>query len=618
MIYDPRTANPMAGNPFRKRADVARALNDLFAPLLPHFSTGGARVRLDAAAAHFDRAAADLEGFARPLWGLVPLAAGGGAFAHWDLYRRGIANGSDPEHPEYWGTVQSTDQRMLELAAIGFGLGLIPHILWEPLEPTAKESLAAYLLHARRFEYANNNWKFFRVLVDLGLMRVGVAYERSLTDRYLDELDGFYLADGWYRDGNVRRLDHYVPFAMHFYGLIYARLSGAEVRNARYRERARLFARDIRHWYAEDGAALAFGRSLTYRFACAGFWAALAFAGEEALPWGEIKGYYLRHLRWWADRPIAHRDRVLSIGYGYPNLIMSEHYNSAGSPYWAFKAFLPLALPEDHPFWAAEEVAAEPARTPVPLRHPGMVMMATKGNVIALSSGQENIETRFGSEKYAKFVYSSRYAFSIESDERNFAAGVFDGMLAFSDDGIHYRVREGNGVALIAGTTLYARWHPWADVTVETWLLPAAPWHLRIHRITTPRPLATIEGGFAIPRRDGAADRFEEKQGAAAVWGAADFSGTRDLGSSIVRAGRAHKAPPNTNLIVAKTTVPQLMGEVPTGENVLVTAVVALPLEADPHAAWRAPPAPPDLDALAAEIHARGVRVSAIEGAVVR
>ena len=72
----------MWGNPLKTRDDVERALRESFAPLLPFFSPGGARVRLNGAAAHFDRAAADLEGFARPLWGLVPLAAGGGRFEH--------------------------------------------------------------------------------------------------------------------------------------------------------------------------------------------------------------------------------------------------------------------------------------------------------------------------------------------------------------------------------------------------------------------------------------------------------------------------------------------------------------------------------------------------------
>ena len=105
---------------------------------------------------------------------------------------------------------------------------------------------------------------------------------------------------------------------------------------------------------------------MTYRFACAGYFAALAFADEEALPWGEIKGYYLRHLRWWARHPIVDRSGVLTVGYGYANLFMSENYNSAGSPYWALKAFLPLALPKIHPFWTLKRRPPTPAASPSP------------------------------------------------------------------------------------------------------------------------------------------------------------------------------------------------------------------------------------------------------------
>ncbi|SQB37568.1 Uncharacterized protein conserved in bacteria [Citrobacter koseri] len=35
---------------------------------------------------------------------------------------------------------------------------------------------------------------------------------------------------------------------------------------------------------------------------------------------------------------------------------MCEDYNSPGSPYWALKVFLILALPDDHAFWQAEEL----------------------------------------------------------------------------------------------------------------------------------------------------------------------------------------------------------------------------------------------------------------------
>ena len=610
--FDPVRFNPMWGNPLRSRADVEAALRASFAPLLPLFSPGGARVRLSGAAAHFDRAAADLEGFARPLWGLVPLAAGGGQFAHWELYRRGLANGTDPEHPEYWGPVSSTDQRMVELAAIGLAMRMIPEHIWDPLDARAKANIASYLIEARRHAHANNNWKFFRVLVDLGLERCGIAFDRSLTTAYLDELDGFYLGDGWYRDGIVRRIDHYIPFAMHFYGLIYARLSqGDEARVARMVERAKLFAGDIRHWFDDEGGGLAFGRSLTYRYACGGVWGALAYAGVEALPWGEIKGHYLRHLRWWSQLPIADRDGILSVGYGYPNLFMSESYNSAGSPYWAFKAFLPLALPEDHPFWTAEEQPARFDAEPVPFRHPGMVMLHTPGNVVALSSGQQNWEMRAGAEKYAKFVYSSRYGFSVEADERAYDKGAFDGALALSDDNRHFRVREQNDVARLAGNVLCSVWHPWPDVMVETWLLPASPWHIRVHRITTPRALHATEGGFAVGRADLNTDMVVEETGRAVAQTPADVSAIVDLMAADRRAGRAHRALPNTNLIVARTLVPQLRGPIAPGVTVLATAAMALPAgHAD--AALAAVPAMPDLAALEA-LREQGVEVSAIQ-----
>ncbi len=605
--------NPLHGNPLKSRADVRRALDDSFAPLLAYFSPGGARVTLSGAAAHFDRAAADLEGFARPLWGIAPLALSGDHFDHWPLLAQGIANGTDPSHPEYWGDVRQKDQRLVELAAIGFALRLAPQHLWEPLSEVQKDNVRRYLLTARERNYADNNWKFFRVMVDMALDHLGIDFDRSLTETFQKERDEFYIADGWYRDGNYRRIDHYIAFAMHFYGLIYAKLSKPDDAYAeRYRERARLFAGDFASWFDEDGGTLAFGRSMTYRFACGGFWAGLAFADEEALPWGEIKGLYLQHLRWWAKKPIADRDGVLSIGYAYPQLTMSESYNSAGSPYWAFKAFLPLALPENHPFWLAEEKQPETSANPKPLAHPGMVMMRATGNVTALSSGQENLSMRGGPEKYAKFAYSSRYGFGVEVDERGFRTNGFDNMLAFSEDGLHYRVRETNEKVLLAGESLRATWKPFPDVDVETTLVAAGDWHVRLHRIRSTGLLSVTEGGFAISRNDGDRDAVSEEAGRATADCGADISAIIDLGSSIIRHGVALKALPNTNLINAKTTVPQLRGEIPAGETLLACAVFAGVAGPESEKALATVPALPDMEALDRLFAEQGVPVSSM------
>ncbi|MET0171269.1 MAG: DUF2264 domain-containing protein, partial [Agrobacterium vaccinii] len=376
-------------------------------------------------------------------------------------------------------------------------------------------------------------------------------------------------------------------------------------------QRSKRFASDIRHWFGPDGASLAFGRSQTYRFAAGGFWGGLAFTDLEALPWSQIKGYYMRHIRWWAKLPICDRDGVLSIGYGYPNLLMSESYNSPCSPYWALKFFLPLALPGDHPFWAAEEAEPETFAEPVPLPKPGMVAFHTPGNVVVLSSGQQHDKMRGAQEKYLKFVYSTRYAFNIEADDRHFAAASFDGMLGLSDDGVHFRTRKTMEEALIAGECLYSRWRPWADVDIETWLVPRNPWHIRLHRIRTPRPLQISEGGFAIERADFNRDRTEEGEGRAVCYGQADTSAILDLSAGSRRVGLCHQAIANTNLIHARTLVPQLRGTIPRGETLLITACMALPADTAAEAALAALPVAPDLSELEETFRREGRRVAA-------
>jgi len=99
-VIDAAKFNPLATNRFETRDDVIAACHGLFNPLLPTFSAGKARVQLDTTASNHDRAACDLEGWARPLFGIAPLVAGGAKFDHWDIYREGLKNGTDPSHPD--------------------------------------------------------------------------------------------------------------------------------------------------------------------------------------------------------------------------------------------------------------------------------------------------------------------------------------------------------------------------------------------------------------------------------------------------------------------------------------------------------------------------------------
>src|SRR5699024_2206015 len=151
-----------------------------------------------------------------------------------------------------------------------------------------------------------------------------------------------------------------------------------------------------------------------------------------------VKGIILRHLRWWMKQPIFSSDGLLTIGYGYPNLIMAEGYNGPCSPYWAMKAFLPLAIPEEHAFWQAKEQPLPKLGNMVVQKHPNMIICRDndQNHVYALTSGQDiNLGIPHGAAKYAKFAYSNRFGFSVSKGKTTLGHGAFDSMLSFSEAG---------------------------------------------------------------------------------------------------------------------------------------------------------------------------------------
>lgn len=613
-------ANPLHGHKMDTRADMLAALGRFMAPLASCRSSGGARLYLSPAGACFDQAASEMEGFARPLWGLVPAALGGDDPVDWALYREGLANGTDPAHPEYWGAVGDLDQRMVELAAIGFALLAVPDRIWGPQPDAAKQRIAAYLRAATQRRFSSNNWMFFRLLIDAGLRRVGeaIAVDSGAVDRAA--LDGLSLGNGWYRDGPGRRVDHYTGFAFHTYGLLLARFA-PETDAGEHLARARLFAPQFASWFDAQGRGLAFGRSMTYRFAACAFFGAYALAeGEPVVSWGALKGLVLRHLRAWGEMPIADRDGVLSVGYGYPNPLMAEDYNSPTSPYWALKAFLPLALDAAHPFWTAEE---EPLPALVPVQPaPGFLLSRFGAQTVALASGQECDVFRHGAEKYAKFAYSTAYPFSIEPREARLDTAALDSMLGVQAAGRAWGGRTGCETAEIieinGAQAVRSIWDPYPDVRVETILMPCGEGHIRWHKITTDVALETVEGGFAIPRTGQAARHTAA--GGAALAADADESVIIDMAglSQMPRRARVHAPAANTNLAAPRSWVPQLIGHLPVGVHNLACYCAAAPsLTPDPDLTN----VQATLETLAASLAAacggglEGIRIGAMTGA---
>lgn len=571
---------PILKNPLKTKKDVQEAFIQLTEPLKPHFSKGCAHLHVGNTSASYSDAIAEFEGFSRILWGLTPFTAGGADSELWQTYIEGTKNGTNPLHEEYWGKVNDYDQRLVEMAAFGMALVLAPEKIWEPLSENEKKNLCEWLSQVNDHKVWDCNWVLFIVMVNIGLKSVGQTYDVERMNWALDRIEEFYIGDAWYSDGINGHSEYYIPFAIHYYCLFYAKVMEKDdpKRSKLYKERAAAFAKDFIYWFSKDGSALPYGRSLTYRFAQSAFWSALAFAEVDVFSIGVIKGLILRNLRWWFDQPIFNVDGTLTIGYAYPSLIMAENYNSPGSPYWALKTFLVLAFEDNHPFWVAEEEELPELKELSVQQKPHLVFCRNEKDNTVMAFNTGHIATNdhpHTSAKYEKFVYSNTFGFSVPKAEWGIEQGAFDSMLALSEGDNIYRVKRLCEEYKIEGNIIYSRWKPWADVEIETRIICGNPWHIRIHTINTSRALDAAEGGFALGLEqedyNGSKCEFLKLKNGVLIKTAYGISGIINLHGE--RKEETIFPNANTNLIHSKTVIPTLASKLKPGKHCLIAAV---------------------------------------------
>ena len=263
---------PLAGfsdNAFSTHQDFKTASIALLRALKPYQSPGGARIRLPlATGTHFDEVAAQLEGFARALWvvGTVLHSNIVTQAEHDELIRpyvSGLANGTNPDHPEYWGPVVLRDQRMVEMEIISFALLAAPDAMFHSQTDEAKLNITEWLKTINGKDFPITNWLWFRVMTNLALVKVcGVTHGEIITAMRadMDQMERFYLGQGWAADGTWtdkgRQADYYSgSFAIQFSQLIYAKMAQDldPERCVKFRERAKEFASSFWRYFNSNG-----------------------------------------------------------------------------------------------------------------------------------------------------------------------------------------------------------------------------------------------------------------------------------------------------------------------------------------------------------------------------
>lgn len=567
----------------KTRDDTARCLLDLIRPLKRHYTESGSALYVGSTGAHYGKKSAGMEGFSRILWGLGSLFARENfrllpeeleEIQEWkEISRKGILAGTDPQSDGYWGDMFDYDQKMVECAALVTSMMLAKKDLWDCFSEQEQEWIYQWLNQINHYQVHGNNWRFFRILVNLMFEMFGL--ERNLECEQDDQalIESCYEGNGWYHDGNKTQLDYYIPFAFHYYGLIWGAMKKDDAYGKELKKRAEEFYSDFIYWFSADGNEIPFGRSLTYRFAHSAFFAAAAFAGLEQVDYGVMKALTLGNLRTWLSRPIFDNEGILTLGYGYQNLCMTERYNAPVSPYWSFKTFLILALPEEHPFWQSEEKRYQYEKKKK-MDHPHMLITHDDhDHVLAYVTGQGSMEHGNCTAKYEKFVYSNQFGFSV-SRGSSLLEGAFDSTLAAAEAGEDlFRSKKQILRFDVQEDFVEMEYNLMKNVKVRSIVIPFGAWHVRIHEIETDRNICLADGGFSLNAEDEAGkyseDMIHQEQGSAC----ADFPWGMSKAVSLLNGDATVVVPfPNTNLFWNLTVLPTVKAELKAGKNVLVNA----------------------------------------------
>lgn len=332
--------------------------------------------------------------------------------------RTALVNGTDPEHAEYWGEIGSgTDQRKIEAASVAEFLLLSRTRVWDTMPTAECDQLMAWLREGSDVHASNR--ALFEVIRNTARRTLGYPADPTVIADYLDQVDSYYVGDGWYADGEETKLDWYTGFVFQPELLFWAWIDGGsdEARRERVVTRARAYLHHLPHFFDERGGHVAFGRSLAYRSAMLAPLALAELLGVSPLEHGLARRLASGSMAYFlAGGPrsaagMLDADDVLRRGFLDEDPRICEGYVRSGSPYYTTRSLLFLALPRDHAFWTVRELPgpADGLRGPHVLPGPGFSLHQHRGWVSLLPARSWNPDMDGYPAKYGRLAYSSGF-----------------------------------------------------------------------------------------------------------------------------------------------------------------------------------------------------------------
>lgn len=182
-----------------------------------------------------------------------------------EILADGIASGTDPKSPGYWGRMHDDDQLIVEASDIALTLWLSRDSIWPQLAPEVRNNAARWLLQVNGKKVEDNNWHLFVVCVNLVMDSFGYPADLKNAKAHYDRFKLFYRGDGWFSDGPANRFDYYNAWGIH-YQLFWIDQVRPSWDHEFIATALNDFSKSFQYFIGPEGYAVE-GRSICYRFA---------------------------------------------------------------------------------------------------------------------------------------------------------------------------------------------------------------------------------------------------------------------------------------------------------------------------------------------------------------
>lgn len=449
-----------------------------------------------------------------------------------DYYANQILQATDPKSPRFWGRNSDFQkeygrmqyQQTVEGAALAINLMATREQIWDRYSDAEKQQIADLLSDYAHSLTIGHNWRFFNVLMLTFLKVNGYAIDESTLTDHLQHLMSNYVGDGWYIDDT--NYDFYNPWGFHFYGPLWCKWYGYEHAPelaAIIEKRNKEFIVNWPRFFARDGKQLMWGRSIIYRFAASTAFGAHFLTNDPVLDPGFARRIASGNMLQFLSREDLFVNGMPCLGYYGPFEPLIQFYSCAASPFWLAKCFVALSLPEDSPFWTAEEnegfwpELGDRTET-VELPGPGMqVVNHGKTGTTELRTGKVKLHETY----YNQLQFNPDFPLETETPGGSNAASYsirekdmgqdfripLDYAFNKIEDGILYRLQNTQPVGLgdpnKGGVSRGPERIDLADIPIPSGII-------RVDRVRVPYRYELQLGHFALPHLNGNAAIFEK------------------------------------------------------------------------------------------------------------